>query len=88
LLAFPSLQFAVGRFVCVFLRLPGDQLTARWILTSLTPTSRAVFTIAAQVSSGKGTPFFRNEVGQSLNLDCNHNQSLAAYALTLAWPPR
>src|SRR5882757_4505615 len=30
---------------------------ARWMLTSLTPTSRAVFTIAAQVSSGKGTPF-------------------------------
>ena len=28
------------------------------MLTSLTPTSRAVFTIAAQVSSGKGTPFF------------------------------
>ena len=27
------------------------------MLTSLTPTSRAVFTIAAQVSSGKGTPF-------------------------------
>src|SRR6266568_8636482 len=30
---------------------------ARWMLTSLTPTSRAVFTIAAQVSSGKGMPF-------------------------------
>jgi hypothetical protein len=27
------------------------------MLTSLTPISRAVFTIAAQVSSGKGTPF-------------------------------
>jgi hypothetical protein len=26
------------------------------MLASLTPTSRAVFTIAAQVSSGKGTP--------------------------------
>ena len=27
------------------------------MLTSLTPTSRAVLTIAAQVSSGSGTPF-------------------------------
>jgi len=27
------------------------------MLASLTPTSRAVFTIAAQVSSGKGMPF-------------------------------
>src|ERR1700694_3333101 len=36
---------------------PSGQLTARWMLTSLTPTSRAVFTIAAQVSYGKGTPF-------------------------------
>jgi len=27
------------------------------MLASLTPTSRAVLTIAAQVSSGKGTPF-------------------------------
>src|SRR5450755_2495763 len=34
-----------------------NQAVARCILTSLTPTSRAVFTIAAQVSSGKGTPF-------------------------------
>src|SRR5215468_5327523 len=34
-----------------------SQLVALWILDSLTPTSRAVFTIAAQVSSGKGTPF-------------------------------
>jgi hypothetical protein len=31
---------------------------ARWMLTSLTPTSRAGFTIAAQMSSRKGTPFF------------------------------
>src|SRR6201999_458519 len=35
----------------------GSQAVARWMLASLTPTSRAVFTIAAQVSSGKGTPF-------------------------------
>jgi hypothetical protein len=28
------------------------------MLISLTPTSRAVFTIAAQVSSGKGMPFW------------------------------
>src|SRR2546430_12325587 len=28
------------------------------MLTSLTPASRAVFTIAAQVSSGKGMPFW------------------------------
>src|ERR1700716_3205646 len=34
-----------------------NHAVARWMLTSLTPTSRAVFTIAAQVSSGKGTPF-------------------------------
>src|ERR1700716_4303115 len=34
-----------------------DQLTDRWMLVSLTPTLRSVFTIAAQVSSGKGTPF-------------------------------
>src|SRR4051794_28096338 len=34
-----------------------NQAVARCILTSLTPTSRAVFTIASQVSSGKGTPF-------------------------------
>jgi hypothetical protein len=27
------------------------------MLTSLMPTSRAVFTIAARLSSGKGTPF-------------------------------
>src|ERR1035437_3920733 len=58
--------FAIGRIslfiVCcgqsISLNGPSGQLTARWMLTSLTPTSRAVFTIAAQVSSGKGTPFF------------------------------
>src|SRR5258706_15697871 len=33
-----------------------NHAVARCTLTSLTPTSRAVFTIAAQVSSGKGTP--------------------------------
>jgi hypothetical protein len=57
--------FAIGRIslfiVCccqsISLNGPGGQLTARWMLTSLTPTSRAVFTIAAQVSSGNGTPF-------------------------------
>src|ERR1700741_1093586 len=31
---------------------------ACWMLRSLTPTSRAVATIAAQLSSGKGTPFW------------------------------
>ena len=40
-----------------YARNDGDQLAALCMLTSLTPTSRAVFTIAAQVSSGKGTPF-------------------------------
>jgi hypothetical protein len=30
---------------------------ARWMITSLTPTSRTVLTIAAQMSSGKGAPF-------------------------------
>src|SRR3981189_2522921 len=30
---------------------------APWMLASLTPTSRAGLTIAAQVSSGSGTPF-------------------------------
>src|SRR5579863_171361 len=35
---------------------------ALWMLASLTPTSRAVFTIAAQVSSGKGTPFLVRSV--------------------------
>src|SRR6266436_9310991 len=56
--------FAIGRvsffrllFVEFSLNGPSGQLTALCMLTSLTPTSRAVFTIAAQVSSGKGTPF-------------------------------
>src|SRR5258708_9353062 len=39
-----------------------NHCTALWMLTSLTPTSRAVFTIAAQVSSGKGTPFLVRSV--------------------------
>src|ERR1700716_2564942 len=53
--------FAIGRVsfcrLAVVVCGASDQLTARWMLVSLTPTSRAVFTIAAQGSSGNGTPF-------------------------------
>src|SRR6476660_678335 len=51
---FPFVVFVVRR---ISLDGPSGQFTARCMLASFTPTSRAVLTIAAQVSSGKGTPF-------------------------------
>ncbi|WGD49779.1 hypothetical protein QA641_29650 [Bradyrhizobium sp. CB1650] len=36
-----------------------SQPVALWMLASLTPTWRGVLTIAAQMSSGKGTPILQ-----------------------------